>query len=94
MAKIIAIYVKTMVVVGGHHKSPLARVAHPPIDAILLKALAKLTLPPSLRTICRNTAWTKLDEKSYFELINDLRDAGLAEFGFWQVERHWNLVGS
>ena len=39
-AKLLAIYLKSMIIVGGHHESPFARVAAPPIDEILLRRLA------------------------------------------------------
>ena len=94
VAKMIAIYIKTIVVVGPHHRSPMARVAHPPIDRVLLLALSKFPLADSLRKLCRKTAWTKLDERRYFELISELRISGLAEPVFWQLERHWNLAVS
>jgi hypothetical protein len=94
VAKMIAIYVKTIVVMGVHHRSPMARVAHPPIDRILLQVLSRIPLANSLRKLCRKTAWTKLDEKRYFELISELRLSGPAEPAFWQLERHWNLAVS
>jgi hypothetical protein len=39
MAKIIAIYLKTSVVIPNQGKGELAKITHPPIDAIFLKAL-------------------------------------------------------
>ena len=40
-AKVIAIYLKSRVILSGHHDTPFAKVIHPPIDSILLKAVAK-----------------------------------------------------
>ena len=42
-AKIVAIYLKTRVVCGGGVDGPLRQFAHPPIDRVLLQALAKET---------------------------------------------------
>lgn len=38
-AKLIAIYLKTTIVLSGAENTTLGRVIHPPIDSILLKAM-------------------------------------------------------
>jgi len=93
-AKLVAIYLKTMVVLGGHEETPFGLMLHPPIDAIMLTALAR---DPSFsrahRSLWRSTRWTQLGEDDYNELIASLRDAGLAENGFWRIERYWQPGG-
>ncbi|MCZ7679827.1 MAG: hypothetical protein M5U28_14110 [Sandaracinaceae bacterium] len=83
-------YVKAMVVIGPAHDSALARVAHPPIDSILLASLgADARFDVHHRRAWRATRWTTLDEASYFALIETLRAAGLDEPAFWMIERYW-----
>jgi len=89
-AKIVAIYLKTRVVCGGHAERPLGRLAHPPIDRVLLKALAREPgFSKTSRALWRRTRWTELDAAGYAEVIQSLRDEGLDEDGFWRVERWW-----
>jgi hypothetical protein len=89
-AKIVAIYLKTRVVCGGHLESPLGRLAHPPIDRVLLQALAK---EPSFskenRSLWRRTSWTELDRAGYAEVIRSLQAENLDQDGFWRVEKWW-----
>ncbi len=89
-AKLVAIYIKALVVCGGHAEHPLASVAHPPIDRILLQNLAK---KPRLSS-CGDKAWTQLDEDEYFELIRLLREEGLSSPRFWEVEEAWSASES
>jgi hypothetical protein len=39
-AKLVSVYLKAMIMLAGHEDTPLGRVIHPPIDAILLRRLA------------------------------------------------------
>lgn len=83
-AKIIAIYIKTAIVVRDSGMSNLARIAHPPIDRILLtnanKDHKKLELD--------RYSWTLLSEDEYFELIEKLRTIDFESF--WELERYWS----
>ena len=89
-AKVVAIYLKTRVVCGGQASSDLGRLAHPPIDSILLKALAKeVGFSPAARKLWRETRWTQLDAAGYSEVIASLRSEGLDGDGFGRVERWW-----
>lgn len=82
-AKIIAIYIKTAIVVRDSGVSNLARIAHPPIDRILLTNANKEHKKLGLTTY----NWTQLSKEEYFELIEKLRTI---EFeSFWELERHW-----
>lgn len=81
-AKIIAIYIKTCYVIPDP-ECALSRVAHPPIDRILLSQISKChkifddKLPN----------WTQLDQDKYTALINELRH--IEPDHFWKLERYW-----
>ena len=90
-AKVVAVYLKSMVVFGPEHSSALARLAHPPIDRTLLKAIARdAQLDGNLRKICGECNWTELDEDGYYGLIAELRKHGLDKPSFWMLERYWD----
>ena len=90
-AKLIAIYLKVLVVAGGHAGSPFAERLHPPVDNELLKALSRdRGFPREWRTNWRAIAWTRLDEDGYFALIESFRAAGLDRPAFWRIERYWS----
>jgi hypothetical protein len=89
-AKIIAIYLKSMVVIGPLWDTPFARVIHPPLDQILLCGLASRDgLPKGLQRKCKTVKWTKLSEDEYFDLIQAFRQASLDEPAFWMLEQYW-----
>jgi len=89
-AKLIAVYLKAMVVVGPYWYSSLACVAHPPIDRILLQAAGRaMTGAASKAWLTIN--WTQLDRKRYYKLITELRATLAPGAAFWRLEEHWNI---
>jgi hypothetical protein len=82
-AKIVAIYLKTAVVLPGNGISPNALVIHPPIDSILLKSISGITGLSQLK----NERWTKFSHVKYVEVIDSIR----AKFGKfdWTLEDYW-----
>ena len=54
-AKLVAIYLKSSVILGNALDTEFARVAHPPIDSILLRNLSKSSLGQNQRT-----SWSQL----------------------------------
>jgi hypothetical protein len=82
-AKIVAIYLKTAVVLPGNGKSLNAQVIHPPIDSILIKAISAF---PELSHL-KNKRWTKFSFDDYVEVIGPVR----AKFGKfdWTLEEYW-----
>jgi hypothetical protein len=89
-AKIIAIYLKSMVVIGPLCDTRFACVIHPPLDRILLRSLAHRDgLPKGLKQKCETVNWTELSENEYFDLIQGFRQAGLDKPAFWMLEQHW-----
>jgi len=85
-AKIIAIYIKTISVIRESGLSNLAKIAHPPIDRILLKNAHKENKNMELNKI----NWTELNENKYFDLIIKLRTLKFEYF--WEIERYWTPV--
>lgn len=92
-AKLIAVYLKTMVVVGSGAYSSLGRVAHPPIDENLLGNLAQA---PGIGSLHQqgwgNINWTQLGEQAYYELVGQLREVIPQELPFWMLEEYWTIV--
>jgi len=92
VAKLIALYFKTIIVIGGYHNTKFAEILHPPIDSKLLENLSELDdYPKELRDKWKNIAWTKLTKKEYFDLINSFREVGLDKEAFWEIERFWTV---
>jgi hypothetical protein len=87
-AKVIAIYLKTTVVLGPQAGHPFAGLLHPPIDSVVLTGLKGHPAYQEHRTLW-NVPWTKLEESDYFRLIDSLRSEGLDKPAFWHVERFW-----
>lgn len=89
-AKLVAVYLKAQVVMGPGWDTPLAHHLHPPIDRILLQALAtspRIASPHKAQW--RATSWTQLDEAGYYELIGQLRSSRPSEAPFWMLEELW-----
>lgn len=82
-AKIIAIYLKTSLVIRDSGQSQISKIAHPPIDNILLSNLSKYYPALELKGI----RWTQLSEEKYFSLISKLRSLNLDSF--WKLEKYW-----
>lgn len=93
-AKLLAVYLKAMIVVGPCDEWLCAKYIHPPIDRILLRGISRAKdVPDTLRESCQNANWTKLEEPQYSDLIKSLRDANLDQPVFWMIERYWNPSG-
>jgi hypothetical protein len=82
-AKIVAIYLKTSVVIRNDEAGLFSNIIHPPIDRILLNCIR--TNHPQINLPKIN--WTKLDESDYFELIKQLRTLNYVPF--WKIEVNW-----
>jgi len=88
VAKLLAVYLKVMIVIAGSEKTLLAQAIHPPIDRQLLQTLAKVKHISRLRYI----SYTELGSEEYYDLVSDLRQ--LLEHGqpFWMLEEHWPVT--
>lgn len=92
-AKLVAMYLKTSVVLGGQAESPLARIAYPPIDGILLDNLAESTQGTEVqRRAWDAIKWTKLDEDAFYALVRELRAIVPAAEPFWKLEEFWTVT--
>jgi hypothetical protein len=87
-AKLLAIYLKSMVIIVPDFMHPVRELIHPPIDSILLKRLLK-DKPNLSKKIELRRRWTKINEMEYFELIHLLQQVGLDKPQFWMLERYW-----
>ena len=90
-AKLIAIYLKSVVVLGPASETAFAQIAHPPIDRNLLRNLAGSTVP-SAKPEWESINWTKLCEEQYYELIEQLRQVLGPNEPFWALERFWTVT--
>lgn len=92
-AKLVAIYLKSMVIASGSAYTSLGRCIHPPIDRRLLQALAEnSSFDEQHRTVWRETNWTQLTEEDYYNLIRQLRATLPKEIPFWMLEEHWTVA--
>lgn len=85
-SKIVAIYIKTTIVIPTLGKGLLSKIAHPPIDNILLTNLNKKH--PNLKI--GNEKWTQWTEDEYFAIIKKLRTMKLDKF--WEIENFWSPI--
>jgi len=93
-AKLLAVYIKSMVVVRNG-TSKLSDVAHPPIDRIILKNISKdKNINHPNRTSWKSINWTELSKSKYITLINDFRQV-LDGQPFWGTPGNswWNSWG-
>jgi hypothetical protein len=84
-AKIIAIYLKTSVVIASQSNDKRSLIIHPPIDSILLKNLSIQILPQKITA----KPWTQLDEAGYWSLVSQIM--AVPKAFDWTLEEHWNL---
>lgn len=90
-AKLIAVYIKSMIVVQNV-QSKLSNVAHPPIDRIILQNISKDTsINHPNRPYWKARNWTKLDKAQYMNLICDFRKVFDGQ-PFWQLEKYWTIT--
>jgi hypothetical protein len=93
VAKVIAIYIKT-VYVAAHPTSALAWVAHPPIDAILLrnvKAVEKKKPAGVPYPVGLGVHWSTFDKEKYQQALGYLRKVN-GDKAFWEIEVFWKAA--
>lgn len=83
-AKVISIYLKTAVIISENGLGAISEVIHPPIDAILLNEIAKITGKKKYAL----RRWTKLDDTEYWSLVSELRE-DFPSFN-WKIECCWS----
>lgn len=83
-AKIIAIYLKTAVIVASGGLDKRCELIHPPIDRILLSNLSKLEIFKNIN----KDPWTQLTKDKYWEIVKTIRRS---EHKFnWTLEVNWD----
>ena len=93
VAKLFAVYLKAMVVVGESPQSKLSAVIHPPIDRTLLQRLAvTAAIDAPQRVRWKSVAWTKLTEEEYYSLLAELRAVLADGDPWWKLEEYWNVA--
>lgn len=91
-AKLVAIYMKSMVIIRDE-TSNLAMNALPPIDGVLLKNISKdKTLESNFRKKCANIKWTQLNENEYYQLIDGLKEYIILDQPMWSLEHYWTVT--
>lgn len=98
--KLVNIYLKTILVCGGHHQHPSVALLHPPLDAELFKGL-RTFLSKNRKSMVkarsaftaaqkRNPRWTMFSEADYVAHIDAIKLL-MAGKPLYQVEEHWEL---
>ena len=92
-AKLIAIYLKSMVILDGSVETERTRFIHPPIDGILLRNLCKASdLQSTHKATWKSLKWTGLTEREYYGLIEQLRMCTAKGEPFWTLEKYWTVT--
>lgn len=90
-AKLLAIYLKSMIVVQDNPNG-LADIIHPPIDRIVLQNISKdRGINHPHKKYWKGINWTQLDGPSYRQLIAEFRQV-LEGGPFWLIEKYWVLT--
>lgn len=90
-AKLINIYLKSTLVIAGHHDDPRAGAIHPPIDSLLLDALYEGNVAGlrALWNTTRTIRWSKLNSEQYEAVIEGIRTASGSKRTLWCIEKYW-----
>lgn len=91
-AKLVAVYLKVMVVLSPAGDCDLARVAHPPIDRTELQKLAAEGVDSPHKRLWKTANWTQLTEENYYALIDQLHMLIPSSDPFWTLEQYWNVA--
>ena len=89
-AKMINIYLKSIIICGGFHEHPNSKFIHPPIDSILLKELYEKNFnnKSDFWLNAQKIAWSNFDSNDYQNVINEIR-IGLKGDPLWSIEKYW-----
>lgn len=89
-AKLVNLYLKSRFVCGGHHNHPHVACLHPPIDSVMLTALAKANAGGFEEGWKRlqKQRWSKLHSHQYQTAINLIRSC-MGNKPIWKIEEYW-----
>ena len=82
-AKIVAIYLKTAIVLPDNGESVLAKIIYPPIDRKLLQNLCRAFKDKGFM----ENPWTELNKEQHQDLIKKMRE--ISPDSFWKIESFW-----
>jgi len=98
--KLVNIYLKTVLVCGGHHQHPSVALLHPPLDfesfkglrSFLLKNRSSMSRARSafIAAQKRNPRWTKFSEDDYEAHIEAIKLI-MAGRPLYLIEEYWEL---
>lgn len=98
--KLVNIYLKTVLVCGGHHQHPSVALLHPPLDSELFKGIrsflsknrATMGEARSVFSAAQkcNSRWTMFSEADYVAHIDAIKLL-MAGKPLYQVEEYWHL---
>jgi len=91
-AKLVAVYLKVMVVLSPDGDCDLALVAHPPTDRTELQLAAEVGVDSAHKRYWKTVNWTQLTEEDYYSLIGQLRALIPSTDPFWTLEQYWNVA--
>lgn len=89
-AKLINVYLKSRFICGGHANHPRVKALHPPIDSILLRALARKnygSLGPTWSAFAQKR-WSKFNSDTYELAIGCIKSVQISQ-PLWAIEEHW-----
>jgi hypothetical protein len=90
-AKLLSVYIKSMIVVRDG-QSKLSAVAHPPIDRMILKNISKdESINHQNRRGWKEINWTEMNKSEYKNLINDFRQVFDGQ-PLWVIEKYWTIT--
>lgn len=89
-AKLINIYLKSIFVCGGFQDDKRVQALHPPIDRVLLSALASNNVNDKKQfwKMRQQQGWSNFDYVSYQSVITQIRDVVKNE-PMWTIEQYW-----
>jgi hypothetical protein len=90
-AKLINGYLKDRFVCGGDHDHKRVSCLHPPIDALLLAALAEANFGGHAQSwhTFHDKRWSKFDSATYQAVIDLMRHSLPAREPLWKIEAYW-----
>jgi hypothetical protein len=89
-AKLINLYLKARFVFAGSENTPQVRAIHPPIDSLLLHALAaqKVGENEAPWKSLAKLGWSNFDSRTYEKAIEAIKKVCRKQ-GLWTIEEHW-----
>lgn len=89
-AKLINVYLKTILICGGYDNHANTKFIHPPIDSVLLKALAfhEFGNNADFWKESNKKAWSNFDSEYYEKVIKAI-ETGLHGAPLWSIEKFW-----